>query len=597
MPGRPPMKLTPKLTAPLHTGAEVLVLPEAEADVDVDIAVGRGAVAEANPMTTQAPAAATPEPAASSEHAADPYGLASTPLRLDSLAGFEPAAGFRARVPAAFARAHGIVALGAAGGGETLIAMGDLDALDAADAAARSIGIGCDYTPALADPADIRLAQHRIYDESDGESGGVADAVDALGLQAERSAVLADLEQAVREDLLSGVDSGPVIRLVNLTLSEAVRSRASDVHLQPAEDELVIRMRIDGILYDTFHVPKSAQEEVLSRVKIMARMDIAEKRLPQDGRVAVQIGDREVDLRVSTLPTAFGERVVVRLLDKSRGLMSLNDLGMSAKLRADVEGLVHREHGIVLVTGPTGSGKTTTLYAGLQAVDHTQRNILTIEDPIEYQLPGVSQTQVNTKKGMTFAGGLRSVLRQDPDLIMVGEIRDRETAEIAIQSALTGHLVLSTLHTNSAASAVARLLDLGVEPFLIASSLAGVLAQRLVRRVCPACAAPDHPEPAQLAALGLDPDDPAVDLSGLRAGAGCEDCRQTGYRGRIGIHEMLHITPDIRELIKTRADAAAIHSAAMADPQRPMTELHADAIQRVLQGETTVAEVLRVTNL
>src|SRR5437762_3366916 len=324
-------------------------------------------------------------------------------------------------------------------------------------------------------------------------------------------------------------------------LFEAVKSNASDVHIQPYEERLVVRTRVDGVLYDAFTLPKNVQEEVVSRVKVMGRMNIAEKRLAQDGRATVQIGDRVVDLRIASLPTSFGERIVIRLLDKSARLYELPDLGMDPIALARFSKLISAEHGLILVTGPTGSGKSTTLYAALQQINSKECNVITLEDPIEYALDGVSQIQVSEKKGMTFASGLRSVLRQDPDVIMVGEIRDRETAAMAIQSALTGHLVFSTLHTNDAASAVTRLLDLGIEPYLLASSLRGVLAQRLVRRVCAQCAAPYEPSALELQWLGVSREQTA----GMRLGPGCPACRQTGYRGRFGAFELLLIDDSV----------------------------------------------------
>jgi general secretion pathway protein E len=338
------------------------------------------------------------------------------------------------------------------------------------------------------------------------------------------------------------------------------------VHVQPYESTLVVRLRIDGVLYDSFELPKSFQDEVISRIKVMGHMNIAEKRLPQDGRATVQSGDRAIDLRIATLPTTFGERAVIRLLDKGERLYTASEIGMDERSLQQFRQLITSEHGIVLVTGPTGSGKTTTLYAALREIDSKRRNILTLEDPVEYRLPGISQTQISDKKGMTFASGLRSVLRQDPDIIMVGEIRDGETAVMAIQSALTGHLVFSTLHTNDAASAIARLLDLGIEPYLLASSLMGVLAQRLVRRVCPAC--------------------------GGRAARACDECRRTGYRGRVGIFELLRVDESIRQRIQARATAADIKAAAVASFMRTLRE---DGLAKVGRGITTAEEVLRVT--
>lgn len=366
-----------------------------------------------------------------------------------------------------------------------------------------------------------------------------------------------------KEDLLDGRRQAPVIRLVNSILSDAVKAGASDVHIQPYETQLVIRFRIDGYLVDQFTIPKSTQDEIASRVKILGKMDIAEKRLPQDGRASVRIGDRVIDLRVASLPTSFGERIVIRLLDKGTKLFSLTGLGMPSNVLKEFTQMLGQEHGIILVTGPTGSGKSTTLYAALQKLDSKTKNVITLEDPIEYELEGISQTQVNVKKGMTFARGLRNILRQDPDVIMVGEIRDHETAEMAIQAALTGHLVFSTLHTNDSASAVTRLLDLGIEPFLISSSLLGVLAQRLVRKTCQTC-----------------------------SGNGCELCNNMGYRGRIGLFELLTVREETRSLIQIQSNSSTIKVNAK---QNGMIELREDGKAKVAAGLTTFEEVYRVS--
>ena len=519
---------------------------------------------------------------------------APTPPNTDEavdLSAFVPSAAFVARIPIAFARQHGVMGFESAAGGPGLrLAMADAYRLDLVEAVARRVGH--EPEPFTAPDETIQAAINAAYENRAGGSG-VDDVVASID-PAERAAVLAELQSMSADDLLDSGGASPVIKLVNLMLAEAVKSRASDVHIQPHEKKLLGRLRIDGVLYDSFDLPKAVQEEVISRVKVMARMDIAEKRLPQDGRVAVRVGDRAIDLRVSTLPTSFGERVVIRLLDKSRGLLTLEQLGMPPDRQATLRALIEREHGIVLVTGPTGSGKTTTLYAALAEADRTERNVLTIEDPIEYQLDGVSQTQVNVKKGMTFAGGLRSILRQDPDVIMVGEIRDRETAEIAIQAALTGHLVLSTLHTNDAPSAVTRLVDLGVEPYLVASSVTGVAAQRLLRRNCKHCAAPadvDDAERARLRSIGVDP--AATDLSGLRRGTGCEHCRGTGYLGRTAIQEFLPVTGAVIRQIQERADANAIKREAV---KQGMKTLHDDALRLLLNGQTTVSELVRVAS-
>ncbi|QQE13866.1 Flp pilus assembly complex ATPase component TadA [Planctomycetota bacterium] len=395
----------------------------------------------------------------------------------------------------------------------------------------------------------------------------------------------------MHEDLLDVASRAPVIKLVNLMLFEAVKAEASDVHVQPYEDRLVVRLRIDGVLFDAYTLSRSVLEEMVSRVKVMGKMNIAEKRLPQDGRATVQVGDGVVDLRISSIPSSHGERIVIRLLDKSARLYTLSELGMGEQSYEEYRSLIGVEHGLVLVTGPTGSGKSTTLYASLSEINSKQSNILTLEDPIEYQLDGISQIQISEKKGMTFASGLRSVLRQDPDIVMVGEIRDQETAVLAIQAALTGHLVFSTLHTNDAASAVTRLLDLGIEPYLVASSLVGVMAQRLVRRVCPHCGTYDQAMVGGLHRLDLNESD--VDTRRMRLGRGCELCRGTGYRGRVGLYELLMVNEPIRELVQSRATAAQIKQEAVKSVHmRPLRE---SGVEKILEGVTTVDEVMRVT--
>jgi general secretion pathway protein E len=380
----------------------------------------------------------------------------------------------------------------------------------------------------------------------------------------------------------------PVVRLVNLLIDEAVGADASDIHVEPFEESLRVRYRIDGLLYDQEAPPRRLQAAVTSRIKIMAEMNIAERRLPQDGRIRLTARGRRVDIRVSTVPTIHGESIVMRLLDRSSMFLTFDRLGLARGPAEALESLIRRPHGMVLVTGPTGSGKTTTLYAALDKINAPERKIITVEDPVEYQLKGVNQIPVHPAIGLTFASGLRHIVRQDPDVILVGEIRDRETAEIAIQAALTGHLVLSTLHTNDAAGAVTRLQEMGCEPYLVCSALVGVLAQRLVRRICPACRVSDHPDPADLLALGI------TDTGGIQLsrGAGCDECRGTGYRGRTGIYELLRLTEDARELILARAAAGALRRHAIA---RGMTTLREDAWAKAGAGVTTVAEIVRVT--
>jgi len=391
-------------------------------------------------------------------------------------------------------------------------------------------------------------------------------------------------------DLLDDTSDAPIIKLVNLMLSQAVKDRASDIHIEPTQSRLKIRYRVDGILYDMLSPPKHIQSALTSRIKVMAEMNIAEKRLPQDGRIEIRIGDKNIDIRVSTIPTAFGERVVMRLLDKTRIILSLTDLGMPQKNLKEFDGLIRASHGIILVTGPTGSGKTTTLYAALSTINRTDINIITIEDPIEYQIEGIGQIQVNPKIGLTFANGLRSIVRQDPDVILVGEIRDMETAEIAIQSALTGHLVFSTLHTNDSASAVTRLIDMGIESFLITSSVIAILAQRLVRVICDNCREEYKPDRESLESIGLTKE--MLGEKPLYRGRGCPACLNTGYAGRTGIFELMVIDEAIQNLILKTSDSNTIKQKAV---EQGMVTLRRNGAQKVMDGITTIEEVFRVT--
>ena len=390
-------------------------------------------------------------------------------------------------------------------------------------------------------------------------------------------------------DLLDDTSDAPIIKLVNLMFSKAVRAGASDIHIEPFQKRLVIRQRVDGILYDMFTPPAHIQAPLVSRIKIMAKMNIAEKRLPQDGRTEVRIADKHVDVRVSTVPTAFGERVVMRLLDKSSVLLKLSDLGMAEEQLTVFDNLIRLPHGIILVTGPTGSGKTTTLYGALTSINSTDINIITIEDPVEYMIDGIGQMQVNPKIDLTFANGLRSIVRQDPDVILVGEIRDPETAKIAIQSALTGHMVFSTLHTNDSASAVTRLVDMGVEPFLVTSSVSAILAQRLVRMLC-TCKESFKPSTESLASIGITPE--MLGDGTIYRNKGCPTCLQTGHRGRKGIFELMILDDPINDIILKSADANAIKQKAV---EQGMVTLRRDGAQKVLAGLTTIEEVYRVT--
>jgi len=391
-------------------------------------------------------------------------------------------------------------------------------------------------------------------------------------------------------DLLDDTSDAPIIRLVNHIISQSIKGRASDIHIEPYQNSFKVRYRVDGILYDLLTPPKWIQPSLISRLKVMAKMDIAEKRLPQDGRIDIKIGDQEIDIRVSTIPTSFGERVVLRLLNKSGILYKLPELGFTGNKFDLFAKIVKSPNGIILVTGPTGSGKTTTLYAVLSSINSPDINIITIEDPVEYQLDGISQIQVNPKIDLTFAKGLRSIVRQDPDVILVGEIRDRETADIAVQSALTGHLVFSTLHTNDSASAITRLVDIGVEPFLISSSVIAVVAQRLVRILCADCKTQHHPEIAALKSIGISPEH--SDGSTFFQANGCETCFHTGYRGRIGIFEIMVLEDSLKNLILKTYDSNMIKQEAV---NRHMTTLRQDGIAKVLEGITTIEEVVRVT--
>jgi len=390
-------------------------------------------------------------------------------------------------------------------------------------------------------------------------------------------------------DILLDVSDSPTVRLVNRILIKAANVGASDIHFEPYEDETVVRLRMDGELHNYTTISPSKYPEVVSRIKVMANLNVAERRVPQDGKFHISVGKKEYDVRVSVVPTVFGERVVLRLLDRSGKLLTLTELGLSEDDLKKVERIISKPYGMVLVTGPTGAGKSTTLYAMLLKLKSPRKNIITIEDPVEYQIKGVSQIQVNPKVGLTFAAGLRSILRQDPDIIMVGEIRDQETAQIAVQSALTGHLVLSTLHTNDAPSAVTRLKDMEIEPFLIASSLEGVLAQRLVRKICPHCKVAYKPEREELLELGLDPEGEYT----FYRGEGCEHCLGTGYKGRIAIFEVLELNESLKKLITKTQDANAIREEAKKFGFKTMLQ---DGIEKILKGITTSSEVLSVVS-
>jgi type II secretion system protein E len=478
-----------------------------------------------------------------------------------------------ARLPADLAYRHQALPL-VLNNGRIRVAVGDPFNFAAIDDI--RIATGLYVEPVLASPADIsRLVEKHYMQRMLEETHGGGEDIEVLE---EDETEIGDLQRMAKEAV--------VIQWVNMMLRQAIQDRASDVHIEPFERGWRVRFRIDGVLHEVPAPPKRLQAAVVSRVKIMAEMDIAERRLPQDGRIKLRVSGREVDLRVSTVPTLFGESVVMRILEKSSVIFGMEELGMLPETFTKFRKIIGIPHGIVLVTGPTGSGKTTTLYTALRETYTVEKKIITIEDPVEYQLDGVNQIHVRPKIGLTFANGLRHILRQDPDIIMVGEIRDAETAEIAIHAALTGHLVFSTIHTNDAAGAVTRLLDMGIEPFLVSSSLEGVLAQRLVRKVCDACAQPEPAKPLMSAKQGL----PAP--SNRRRGQGCEDCKFTGYRGRAGIFELLALDEDIRTMVVNHATAGEIAEAAI---KRGMKTMLRDGMEKVELGMTTIEEVTRVT--
>ncbi len=444
---------------------------------------------------------------------------------------------------------------------------------------------GLPVEPIVAPSAKILAGINTVFDRLLAADQVVAEVgkegIDGLALE---------LEEATK-DILDSDDDAPVIRLVNSILSQAVKEQASDIHIEPFETSVLVRFRRDGILQKVIEAPKRLQSAIASRIKIMGELNIAEKRLPQDGRIRIKIAGRDVDIRLSTVPTGFGERLVLRLLDKTATLLDLTDIGFSPEALRKMDQMIRRPHGIILVTGPTGSGKTTTLYSCLSRINLPDKNILTVEDPVEYQLQGIGQMQVNPKIEFTFASGLRAILRQDPDVVLVGEIRDIETAEIAVQASLTGHLVFSTVHTNDTASTFTRLVDMGVEPFLVASSVIAINAQRLVRRVCRSCREPYEPRAAEMKQLGLEPGMLGHDFQAYRA-VGCPDCANSGYKGRTGIYEFMEVDDEIRSMVMQGLDAHAIKKEAIA---RGLKTLRDDGAFKVLRGMTTIEEVMRVT--
>jgi general secretion pathway protein E len=488
-----------------------------------------------------------------------------------------------ARIPIGFAKQHRLLPL-CRGEGDVIrvVVASPLDTAPIDDL--RLLFGGSEIELELASEKLILDTINIVYDRG-------PNATDQLAEEAED-----DLEQLVGNirnepaDLLEATDDAPIIRLVNSMLQHAVKERASDIHIEPFEREIRVRFRIDDVLYEPMKpLPRALQASIASRIKIMGGLDIAEKRLPQDGRIRLKIAGRDYDVRLSTVPVTYGERLVLRLLPDTQELLDLEKIGFGPAQLSAIERIIRRPNGIFLVTGPTGSGKTTTLHAALAKINDTDKNIITIEDPVEIQQPGVSQIEVNPKIGLTFAAGLRSVLRQDPNIVLVGEIRDIETAEIAIQASLTGHLVLSTLHTNDAASAITRLVDMGVEPFLVGSSLVGVLAQRLVRVLCRECREAYEPSAEELMEIGIR--HPGRPVQIFRA-TGCSACSQSGYRGRLGIFELMLVDDDIRNMVSSNIDSKTIKHKAVS---KGMGTLRADGARKVLAGTTSIAEVLRAT--
>jgi general secretion pathway protein E len=490
-----------------------------------------------------------------------------------------------AKVPIHFAKQARVLPLGMAG---DAVRIAVADPLDTSVQDSVSMLLGAPVAPEVVPAAIVVDAINAVYDRAADEHEKLMEDLETEDLES----VAHELEEPT--DLLDADDEAPIIRLVNSLMFRAVKERASDIHINPEEKDITVRYRIDGVLREVIRPPKRFQASIASRIKIMGGLNIAEKRLPQDGRIRIKIAGKDVDIRLSTVPTAYGERIVMRLLDKSNVILDLAELGFEAWQRKIMDGLVTRSHGIVLVTGPTGSGKTTTLYAALAKINSPDLNILTIEDPVEIPLKGVGQVQVNPKIELTFANGLRSFLRQDPDVIMVGEIRDLETAEIAIQASLTGHLVLSTVHTNDAAGAITRLVDMGVQPFLVASSLVGVLAQRLVRVLCMECRVGYVPTQEERDTIGLTDD--ILEKAGrpkvIYKAQGCPACQQTGYQGRTGIYELMLVDDDVRALILKSVDSGTIKKAAVGNG---MLTLLQHGAYKVARGVTTAPEVLSVT--
>lgn len=503
---------------------------------------------------------------------------------VEDLENSEVPAEFTQLVPAQFARTYNLIAVGEVAG---VLQVATCDPLDVQPMDDLSAMVSRVVEPVISPRAEITALINRAYQKSSADVDELLEGLD----EEELIGIAAEIDET--EDVLDIANKAPIIKLMNTIMFEALKHRVSDIHLHPFVDRLQVRYRIDGILYDSKVIPKKIQEALISRVKVMGKMDIAERRLPQDGRTSLKIGDGDVDVRISSVPTSHGERIVMRLLDKSARLYELGEIGLDDRNYELISGLISSSHGILLVTGPTGSGKTTTLYAALAEMDSAETNIITIEDPIEYNLDSISQIQVSNKKGLTFASGLRTLMRQDPDVMMVGEIRDMETAGIAVQASNTGHLVFSTLHTNDSAGAVTRMIDLGVEPYLVSSSLIGVVAQRLVRVICPRCKEAYDPEASELKSLGLEKDQLLDGM--LHRGRGCDACLGRGYYDRTAIYEILTINEMIRDQIIGRTSASIIKQVAVESGH--LKTLRMDGARKVAQGLTTTEEVFRVTQM
>ncbi|MBI2608376.1 MAG: type II secretion system ATPase GspE [Deltaproteobacteria bacterium] len=484
-------------------------------------------------------------------------------------------------LPITFAKRHEILPIEKKG---NIVRVATTDPLNVEALDEIRVILGAQIETVISTPHKIQDAINRVYEKKSQRE--ISDLDQALELED----LSYELDQPV--DLLDVDDEAPIIRLVNSLLFRAVKEGATDIHIEPYERDISVRFRVDGILHEVYKPPKRFQGSIASRIKIMGNLNIAEKRLPQDGRIGIKVGGKDIDVRLSVIPTSHGERIVMRLLDKTTTLITLENLGFSGQNLRHINEVIHQNHGIFLVTGPTGSGKSTTLYAGISKINTVDRNIITIEDPVEYQMKGVGQIQVNPKINLTFANGLRSILRQDPNIIMIGEIRDLETAEIAIQASLTGHLVLATIHTNDAPSTVTRLIDMGVEPFLVSSSLLAILAQRLIRKLCETCKQPHTALDEELDQIGITQTQAAEHT--IYKAQGCSDCLNKGYKGRTAIHELMIMSDAVKDLVLKNMDAGTIKKQAV---NEGMITLRDSGIEKILEGSTSIAEILRATQV